>query len=190
MAIDPKPSQDLAAFLKHIDEQIPGSQKAQLYIGGGAALLLAYDGELATDDVDCIGVKKQLLKKLYERAGKGSDIHRQTGYYLDLVPPGKFPQEWGWRGRAKGIKVPGVMHMEIKVLEIHDLILSKLRRFAGKDQDDIKWLCDRPEFDVAILRSRYRAARGLYDHDERDKLDRNFRFLEEEILATAPTNFD
>ena len=190
MPIDSKASQDLFGFLKNIDAQAPRTRKTLLYVGGGAALLLAYEGQLATEDVDVIGVKEQLLKKLYQLAGKGSDIHRETGYYLDVVPPGKFPQEWGWKGRAKADGLPGVAHIEIRVLELHDLILSKLKRFAGKDQEDIKWLCDRPEFDIETLRARYRSARSAYDYDEREKLDFNFRFVEEEFLAIEPTEFD
>jgi hypothetical protein len=190
MPIDSKASQDLIGFLKKIDAQVPRTGKTLLYVGGGAALLLAYDGPLATEDVDFIGAKERLLKKLHQWAGKGSDIHRETGYYLDIVPPGKFPQDWGWKGRTKPVQLPGVWHLEIKVLELHDLILSKLKRFAGKDQEDIKWLCDHPEFNVETLRSRYCNARAVYDYDEREKLDSNFRFVEEEILAIESTEFD
>lgn len=41
--------------------------------------------------------------------------------------------------------------MKLKVLELHDLVLSKLSRFAGKDREDITWLCERPEFDVGTF---------------------------------------
>jgi hypothetical protein len=190
VAIDSKASQNLFEFLKNIDDQVPNTRKTLLYVGGGAAMLLAYEGPLATEDVDVIGVKELLLKELYQRAGKGSEIHRETGYYLDIVPPGKFPQEWGWKGRALSVGLPDVAHIELKVLELHDLILSKLKRFAGKDQEDIKWLCDRTEFSIETLRARYRSARTVYDYDEREKLDSNFRFVEEEFLALEPTEFD
>jgi hypothetical protein len=75
-------------------------------------------------------------------------------------------------------------------LELHDLILSKLKRFAGKDQEDIRGLCEREEFDIDTLRSRYSGARLRYDHDEREKLDANFRFIETAFLALEPTHFD
>lgn len=125
-----------------------------------------------------------------EIAGKDSDLHRETDYYLDIVPPALFPQEWGWRKRALGLETLGLNHIELKVLGLHDLILSKLKRFAGKDQDDIRGLCDLEPFRIDTLRSRYRNARQTFDFDEQEKLDRNFRFVETEFLALEPSQFD
>jgi hypothetical protein len=173
-----------------LDEQFVSDETAVLYLGGGAAILLAYEGQLGTDDIDFIGEKAGLLKRLSEEAGKGSELHRATNYYVDVVPPGLFPQEWGWRARAKSVEVSGLKHIDLRILELHDLILSKLRRFSGKDQEDIRSLCDREEFEIQTLRSRYAEARLGYDHDERHKLDTNFRFIETEFLALQPSDFD
>jgi hypothetical protein len=68
MPIDSKASQDLIGFMKKIEAQVPRTGKTLFYIGGGAALLLAYEGPLATEDVDFIGVKERLLKILHQRA--------------------------------------------------------------------------------------------------------------------------
>lgn len=189
LAIESNLLKNLRSFLVHLDEHLASEAKVVLYMGGGAAILLAYEGQLRTDDVDLIGEKVGVLKRLGEAMGKGSELHRTTAYYLDIVPPGLFPQEWGWRGRAKSLKVPGVDHIELRVLELHDLILSKVRRFAGKDREDIRGLCNRKEFEIEILRSRYVQARLRYDHDEREKLDANFRFIESEFLALEPSDF-
>jgi hypothetical protein len=188
--IDPSVLKNLRTFLIRLGERFPADAKTALYMGGGAAILLLYEGQLRTDDVDLIGEKTGLLKRLSEDAGKGSELHRTTGYYLDIVPPGKFPQEWGWRSRAKSVELQGLEHIELRVLELHDLILSKLKRFAGKDQEDIRALCERREFEVETLRSRYTQARLRYDYDEREKLDANFRFIETEFLAHEPTDFE
>jgi hypothetical protein len=156
----------------------------------GAAILLAYDGQLGTEDVDLVGEKAGLLLRRSDLAAKGSPLHRETGYCLDIVSPGLFPQEWGWPGRAKVALVPGVEHIELRILELHDLILSKLRRFGGKAREDIRRLCDRPEFDVETLRDRLRNARLRYDRDEQESLDGNFHFIEREFLALDPSDFD
>ena len=190
MPIDPRAIEQLLKFLKAIDEHLTEDSKLVMFVGGGAAILLAYDGEIATDDVDFIAVMRDLPSWLVELAGKGSALHRETDYYLDIVAPGLFPQEWGWRKRALTIETLGLKHIELRVLELHDLILSKLKRFAGKDRDDIRWLCDREEFSIDTLRSRYRNARQMFDFDQQEKLDRNFRFVEAEFLALEPTQFD
>ena len=88
------------------------------------------------------------------------------------------------------VETLGLKHIELRVLELHDLILSKLKRFAGKDRDDIRGLCEREEFNIDTLRARYRNARQMFDFDEQEKLDRNFRFVEAEFLALEPTQFD
>lgn len=181
---------NLRTFLARLGEHFASVENTVLYMGGGAAILLAYEGQLRTDDVDLIGEKTGLLKRLSEEAGKGSDLHRATDYYLDIVPPGLFPQEWGWRSRTKRLELPALEHIELRILELHDLILSKLKRFAGKDQEDIRGLCEREEFEIETLRSRYSQARLRYDYDEREKLDANFRFIEIEFLTLEPSDFD
>jgi hypothetical protein len=180
---------NLRIFLARLGEYFPSDEKTVLYMGGGAAML-AYEGQVRTDDVDLIGERTGLLKRLSEAAGKGSELRRATDYYLDIVPPGLFPQEWGWRSRAKSLELPGLEHIELRILELHDLVLSKLKRFAGKDKEDIRGLCEQEEFDIEVLRSRYTQARLPYDYDQREKLDANFRFIETEFLSLEPTDFD
>jgi hypothetical protein len=75
--------------------------------------------------VDLIGEKTGLLKRLGEEVDKGSEVHRETDYSLDVVPPVLYPQEWGWRSRAWSMVLPGLEHVALRVLEIHDLVLSK-----------------------------------------------------------------
>ena len=98
----------------------------ELYLGGGAAILLAYNGELATEDVDLIGERTGFLLELSELAGRGSEIHRRTNYYLDIVAPGPFPYDLGWRQRAMLVPTHELRHITLRAMEVHDLIISKL----------------------------------------------------------------
>ena len=101
MAADSASLKSLTTFLIRLDGYLASGERTALYVGGGAAILLAYDGKLGTEDVDFIGEKTALLLRLSKVAGKGSQIHRETEYYLDVVPPGLFPQEWGWRDEPR-----------------------------------------------------------------------------------------
>jgi hypothetical protein len=181
---------DLLALLKRLDEHLTPGQTAELYLGGGAAILLAYNGKLATVDVDFIGEESGLLLELSQFAAKGSETHRLTKLYLDIVPPGMFPADLGWRNRTIPVSPPELHRLKIRVLEIHDLVISKLKRFAGKDRQDIRGLCGRPELNVQTLRARYREARLLSDYDERERLDQNFNVVEVEFLGLEPTVFE
>jgi hypothetical protein len=184
------PRDDVLAFLKGLEQQLESNQVVELYVGGGAAILLAYDGKLSTVDVDFIGQNSGLLRELEKLLGKGSKIHRETQLYLDIVPPGYFPSDMGWRSRTVRVNLPEVPRIKLRVLEIHDLIISKLKRFSDKDRRDVRDLCTRSEVDIDTLRARYRGARLLRDHDEREKMDLNFRVVEVEYLGREPTEFE
>ena len=89
-------------FLRGFEQQLEPNRQVELYVGGGAAILLAYDGTLATVDVDFIGPKSGLLLEMSQLLGKGSETHRQTKLYFDVVPPGLFRLTWvGGTGRSE-----------------------------------------------------------------------------------------
>jgi hypothetical protein len=184
------PRDDVLRFLKAVEAQLEPDQELELYLGGGAALILAYDGELATVDVDFIGPKTGRLLELSKLMGKGSEVHAQTELYFDVVPPGLFPSDMGWRRRAIPVELREVQRIRLRALEVHDLIISKLKRFAEKDRRDVRALCNRPDVDVETLRSRYREARLLLDLDERERMDLNFQVVEVEYLGREPSEFE
>jgi hypothetical protein len=183
------PRDDVLAFLLGVERHLKPDQHVELYVGGGAAILLAYDGILATGDVDFIGPKSGLLLEMSQLLGKGSEHHRQTKLYFDVVPPGLFPSDMGWQGRTIPVNLPELQRVKLRVLEVHDLIVSKLKRFSDKDRRDVRALCNRPEIDIRTLRARYRQARLLHDYDERERMDVNFQFVEVEYLGRSPTEF-
>ena len=39
-------------------------------------------------------------RTLWRITGKGSEIHRRTKLYFDVVPPGYFPSDMGWQNRT------------------------------------------------------------------------------------------
>ncbi len=182
-------SDEIISFLQKLDKLVPDDRDLDLYLSGGAAVLIAYAGTLATKDVDAIGRSEGILRVLQEHAGKESDIHVDTGLYLDLVSPGLFLSEYGWRARAQPVAVANLQRLRVYVLELHDLILSKLKRFNAKDQQDLEWLCLRPELDADVLRKRYCGARQLLDYNEKDTIDARVNHIEEEFLGLPPTRF-
>ena len=84
-------SDEIISFLQRLDKLIPDKQDLDLYLSGGAAVLIAYAGSIATKDVDAIGRSEGLLRVLQELTGKEFDIHIDTGLYLDLVSPWTLP---------------------------------------------------------------------------------------------------
>jgi hypothetical protein len=112
----PDPRADVLALLRALDAHLEEPPR-EVWIGGGAAILLAYQGSVATVDIDLIGERIGLLLQLSDIAPKGSALHRSTHLYCDVVSPGLFPAEFGWRRRAIAVDIPDLSHLRIRVLE-------------------------------------------------------------------------
>lgn len=85
---------------------------------------------------------QDLLKR---ELGADSKFHRAKGFYLDALPPGLPMVPAGWAQRLQTFMVDDI---EVRCLEIHDLIVTKLA--AGRLKDY--------EFIMAVLMARL--ARG------------------------------
>lgn len=179
----------LAEFLKELDRLV-GAPPLDVYVSGGVAVLLGYGGETDTKDFDLIRADDR-LKPVQKAAGKNSSLHERTGYFLDLVPP-IFPWAPGIRERSIPIEA-GLTNLRLRLLEAHDLIISKLLRFHAKDRGDIETLTRHETFSADVLVERYRAAREelkFYMIDKVEKADKNLNAVLVEILGEAPVEFD
>lgn len=56
----------------------------------------------------------------------------------------------GYEKRAKRIQGPWTV-LKVFHLDLHDLAATKLRRFAAKDREDIRQLCDLGHLDPNVL---------------------------------------
>jgi serine/threonine protein kinase len=124
--------------------------------------------------VDLRSVRRQ-LESLSPVAAPSRDISRRI---------------WVRQNRTIPVNLPEIPRIKLRVLEIHDLIISKLKRFSAKDRRDVRALCNRTEADIQTLRDRYRGARLLRDYDEGEKIDLNFRVVEVEYLGREATEFE
>lgn len=132
----------IEAFLREIDLawRIPASAKIRLRIIGSTALMLQADYLRGTKDSDVLetdALSKDTQDSLLEIAGPDTVVHRRHNLYLDIVRSGLpfLPQ------------VPlchvlsdlnsSLQHFEIEVLDIVDVVVSKLKRFSVHDRDDI-----------------------------------------------------
>ncbi len=117
----------LAALDRHIDAP------ARLVIGGGGAMVLAYDHPLATQDVDAFAARGGLGIAELERAAK------QVARELDIEPDwlnghfetytGVLPE--GYSARLR--RVHDGERLTVDALGPEDLLVMKC--FAGRDKD-------------------------------------------------------
>jgi hypothetical protein len=180
----------LASFLAALDKLV-GAGRTTIYVSGGSAVLLGYGGQEDTKDFDVVDRGGHPLESLKPSAGRDSQVHRATGYFLDIVPP-IFPLALGFRERTVLLET-GLEHLEVRLLEAHDLIVSKLLRMHPKDRRDVETLTRHETFSSVTLVERYRAAREelkFYWPDRVEKADLNFNAIVEEILGEEPIEWD
>lgn len=77
-------------------------------------------------------------------------------------------------------------------IELHDIIITKLGRYHGKDRSDIELLTRSPSFQAEQLSALYALARNemkLYWPDKLANTDRNFNLVRTTMLGLLPEDW-
>lgn len=189
----------IEAFLREIDLawRIPASAKIRLRIIGSTALMLQADYLRGTKDSDVLetdALSKDTQDSLLEIAGPDTVVHRRHNLYLDIVRSGLpfLPQ------------VPlchvlsdlnsSLQHFEIEVLDIVDVVVSKLKRFSVHDRDDISAMVDKGLVSHPHLIARFLSAVDVYSMDARcddlPKYVRNLHRVERDMLSVPEASIE
>lgn len=163
-------AEEVLAFLGAVDAELarhagPG-ETLDLHLLGRSALILAYGLGLMTKDVDVVDAAgSRLLAIAVGVFGKGGPGHRGHGFYLETVSSGLPPLPVGYQKRC--VDLPGPWRViRPKRPEVHDLIVTKLRRYHAGDRQDIQILCDTGEVDEDELRARFDMACLFEEQDD------------------------
>ncbi len=109
------------------------------------------------------------MQHLIESAGKGSELHREFGVYLDFVTIASVPD--GYDERLTEMFPGRFKHLRLLAFDPYDLALAKLERNIQRDRDDVKYLARSIPFDLEVLKDRYRTElRPLLGNPEREDL--------------------
>lgn len=140
------------SFLSVIDSRL--EKECVLYCVGGFVLVVLYDLERPTGDLDVIEfVPPNLEKPLLELAGEFSDLSKQYGLYLQSTKVAQYPENYEARLQEM---LPGVFRkLRLFALDPYDIVLSKLDRNSPRDREDVKYLAKRITLDLDELRNRF-----------------------------------
>lgn len=136
----------IRAFMDDLDQTLQPHANGEvlaIYHIGRSALVWEYDYAATTSDIDFFRPRgDQRLAELALRLfGRETAKAIQHGLYLDPVYDALPPAPGGYERRATRVAGPWRI-LEIYHLEPHDLAATKMRRFAPKDREDIRQLCD------------------------------------------------
>ena len=184
-------------FLSEIDAKWKpiGGEPLTLQIIGSAALMLQCDYERGTKDADVLETKDgppAIKDQLLALAGKETDIHKQFRIHIDVVNRAFLflPQ----RPIFHSLASLSLKNFNIEVLDIGDVVLSKLKRYNNDDKNDIRAMIEKKLLDHKRLVARFAAAADWFSMDARaqdvPRYLRNLHAAERDILGCPPSKID
>ena len=157
-----------ASFLSQVDDHL--SEEVELHCFGGFVITMLYGLARSTVDVDALpAVKRSAWRRLANLAGKGSELHRRYGLYLDFVTIATVPEDYDQRLTEM---FPGAFRrLRLLAFDPYDLALAKLERNIQRDRDDVKHLARTIPFDLEAFKDRYlKELRPLLGNPDREDL--------------------
>jgi hypothetical protein len=148
------------AFLRDLDRIAAGL--TDLHCIGGFVITAVYGYGRETVDIDVLTVASvPASREIFDGAGKGSELHKKHGIYLDHVTVIEaYPDDY--ESRLKVIYSGAFSNIRLWAPEPHDLALMKLGRNSEKDRDDVKYLARAGLITSDQLRSRYQTEMRPY----------------------------
>ena len=185
-------------FLVDLDALWGGADpRIAIKVIGSTALMLQAEYLRGTKDSDVLGVmpiQGEIRERLQHLAGLGSRLQDLHQFFLDIVPPGlpflphppKFLPLESLNAQLGSFQV--------SVLDVVDVVVSKLKRFNGNDRDDVRAMVDMELVDRDKLLERFRTAVDRFGFDARaDDLPaiiKNLHWVERECFSAAPTRME
>jgi hypothetical protein len=160
-------------FLLDIDARWKpaGSAKQPLHVLGSCALMLQTDYERGTKDGDVLHTRdlsEDVKSRLIALAGKDTLLHRRHAMYIEVVAQGLpfLAHVPNWYPRAE--LNSALTHFEVHVLDVVDVVVSKLARFHSNDRADVLAMVKLGLVSHAALRARFEAAKDAWIHTAYD----------------------
>ena len=140
------------ALLRDIDHGL--EKPVRLECLGGFVAVCVYGLRRYTADLDYVAAAPgNMMNRLEELAGRGSDLYRRHKRYLQFTGILGLPENY--EERLLPLRLPELSKLHLDVLEIYDLILSKLTRNSPKDRHDVEALARTHGLSKATLNARF-----------------------------------
>jgi hypothetical protein len=152
-----------------------------MYVGGSAALILPGYLSRQTEDIDAVDEVPAEIRSQHKVLQELADRY---GLHLAHFQRHYLPMRWEQRVHSR----PPYGLLQVYLLDVYDVFLSKLFSARTKDQDDLRALA--PQLDKAILAQRLHDTTGsmLAAETLRQRAEKNWYILYGESLppGTSP----
>jgi hypothetical protein len=191
--------QNVRDFLAAIDRRWPETPRARirLRVIGSVALLLQTDYERGTKDSDVLhtaDLTDENKARLIALAGEGTELYERHRMYIDVVSTGIPFLPHVPRYHSVHELNASLQHLEIHVLDVVDVVVSKLKPFRGSDREDIREMIRREFVSHDRLLERFRDAVDEYSHgagaDDIPRFVTNLHRVERDMLGVSESEIE
>lgn len=185
-------------FLRDLDRQWSrAEEKIPLKVLGSTALMLQTPYVRGTKDSDVLGVDPvlgEVAAKLIQLAGEGTTLHLKHQVYLDIVGPGIpfLPRPTLWHP-ADWLN-HDLQSFVVNVLDVTDVVVSKLKRFNASDRNDIRAMVELDLIEHPKLVERFLCAADAWadggSASDLPSYARNLNWVEREFLGEPETPYE
>ena len=162
-------------FLEEVGQSV--RVPLRVYIAGSVALMLPGYLSRRTDDIDLID---EVPKEIRENYALLDRLQERYGLHLGHVQRHYFPPGWDVRSQSYAV----FNHLQVFLVDVYDVLLSKLFSVRDKDLDDLRLLM--PQLDKDTLVRRFKDTCGAFLAAPRlvEIATRNWRILFGEDLPS------
>lgn len=138
-------------FLRELGTLLP--QRRRIVIGGSIALILATDLSRHTEDIDVVDEVPVEIRSLH---GQLDSLAQRYGLRITHFQSHYLPA--GWESRTRSLGLFG--NLEVHLVDVYDVCVSKLMSPREKDLDDLRQLVD--QLDRSMLERRVAESAGAH----------------------------
>jgi len=174
-----------------------GDEPIRLNVIGSTALFIQTNYVRSTKDTDILEigkVKGDIKNSLETLAGKKSRLSKKHKIYLDIVGRAiPFLPQAPLFHNSKDLN-KNLQNFRINVLDIADVVVSKLKTFRPADCDDIRAMIDGDHITHKKLIERFKSAKNRWELDSRatdlPKYVENLNFVEREYFMVEESEIE
>lgn len=191
-----KPLNPVETFLHAIDASwtLTTPEPVVLRVLGSAALFLQTQYSRGTKDTDVIeasDLSNEVKEHLRAIAGQQSALFQQHRLYVDIVSQNipMLPNPPTWRSHDIS-----TVNFRVEVLDIHEVVVSKLKRWNSSDRDDARAMVEGSHVSHTVLVECFERMANDYrftaDCRRLPKMAERLNELERDAFAMEETVFE
>jgi hypothetical protein len=160
--------EDIRGYLRAIGSHL--LQKAKIYIGGSAALML---GDYLVRHTEVIDVVDEVPEEINKAHGLLEQLQQTFGLHIAHFQSHYLPP--GWESRAHSLEAFG--RLQVSIVDVYDVILGKLFSARDKDLSDLRVLVTKVDKETLIQRLKETTTRWQQESHLSEHAKRNWYIL-------------